>query len=150
MMLEVGDIAAFKSGIVAEVIAQLSLNPQLFAVLEHAPWKTSRVPGAGTSAASHPSQNIELNEPLPSWAQQMQERQQDLERELCELKLWLQQSSNGSPPPPPPELAVHELVNRFVSLSNAEVATGDDTVQDESSTDDKETTGKSCPLAESM
>ena len=37
------DRTTLKSEIVAELVAYLSLHPEVFDVLEHAPWQTSRI-----------------------------------------------------------------------------------------------------------
>ena len=100
--------AAFKSEIIAEVFARLSLHPQVFAALETPPWQMNEV----------------CSEEIPEWGQQLlarvdvlQKRSEkcgtetagfapshridQLERAVHDLQAWRSQVESGQTPQPP-------------------------------------------------
>ena len=76
MQLSAAERAELKSAIVAELISQLSLHPQVFEILENPPWVTDAVP--------HASQSAEESEAVD----QLRMRVQNIERAMQGFEEW--------------------------------------------------------------
>ena len=76
------DRAALKSEIVAELLVHLSLHPEIFEVLENAPWqKTTAIRPSGTDADREGSDT-----PLPAWVAAKLQRLERAVRDLGQLR----------------------------------------------------------------